>query len=425
MHPVKRRPIRLWVFGAAILVLLGIWPFRSALQDWIIARETLASDAPSAELLERFIQNASEPSAAILAAWNSGKIVHREFAMRRLSGMPGTLVRPELERILQEGALDPDQNVREAAMSGLHNRHGPAMIALAAAQLRDADPQIRLLGLDYVRYAAAADGVSLVAPLMDDADLRVAGRAIKLLENWTQQNFGIKLADTVQVDDPRTGLKTFRNEGVARTRAAGARAREWWSQHASDFPTKSLEQLQDPRAGLGSIPAGDFKLPDLEGHTVRLTDFRGKVVMINFWTTWCVACLAEIPELVELQRRHGDRLVILGISLDCVPDNHGHLDPDLLGAEADAEPLDRDVGRAMGTIRAGVARVVKKLGINYTVLLDADNRVGGRFNGGELPTTVIVDPYGAICRRFVGARDLNTFEAMLAGPLQGSSQPDQ
>ena len=71
-------------------------------------------------------------------------------------------------------------------------------------------------------------------------------------------------------------------------------------------------------------------------------------------------------------------------------------------------------------IRAQVSRTAKQLGINYTVLMDESNEVGGRFNGGELPTTVLVDPQGNVRRRFVGDRALPLFEAMLAEVLQPS-----
>jgi hypothetical protein len=60
-----------------------------------------------------------------------------------------------------------------------------------------------------------------------------------------------------------------------------------------------------------------------------------------------------------------------------------------------------------------VARTVKARGINYPILLDEHNEVGGRFNGGELPTTVIIDAEGFVRRRFVGARSLAVFEAMV------------
>jgi hypothetical protein len=61
-----------------------------------------------------------------------------------------------------------------------------------------------------------------------------------------------------------------------------------------------------------------------------------------------------------------------------------------------------------------VARAVQARGINYPVLLDPDNEVGGRFNGGELPTTVILDASGRVRRRFIGERSLKVFKAMLA-----------
>ena len=51
-------------------------------------------------------------------------------------------------------------------------------------------------------------------------------------------------------------------------------------------------------------PAPPAVLVTLDGRRVRLSDFRGKVVLINFWTTWCTACIGEMPELIELQKRH-------------------------------------------------------------------------------------------------------------------------
>jgi cytochrome c biogenesis protein CcmG/thiol:disulfide interchange protein DsbE len=63
--------------------------------------------------------------------------------------------------------------------------------------------------------------------------------------------------------------------------------------------------------------APDFALSDATGKSVRLSDLRGKVVLLNFWTTECPACQVEIPWFVEFQRTYRDRdLVVLGISLD-------------------------------------------------------------------------------------------------------------
>src|SRR5579864_2074355 len=64
-------------------------------------------------------------------------------------------------------------------------------------------------------------------------------------------------------------------------------------------------------------PAPDFNLPQLNGQTLQLSSYRGKVVLLDFWATWCVPCRAEIPHFVELQQKYGDRgLQIIGVSMD-------------------------------------------------------------------------------------------------------------
>ena len=72
----------------------------------------------------------------------------------------------------------------------------------------------------------------------------------------------------------------------------------------------------------------------------------------------------------------------------------------------------------MKRVREKVARTAKARNINYPILLDEKNDVGGRYNGGELPTTVLVDAQGNVRRRFVGARGIAVFEAMIAEASQ-------
>ncbi len=60
----------------------------------------------------------------------------------------------------------------------------------------------------------------------------------------------------------------------------------------------------------------DFSLPDLDGKQVKLSDFKGKVILLNFWATWCGPCKAEIPGFVELQTKYRNDLVVLGFSVD-------------------------------------------------------------------------------------------------------------
>ncbi len=69
------------------------------------------------------------------------------------------------------------------------------------------------------------------------------------------------------------------------------------------------------------LPAPDFSLPTLDGRDLRLSSYRGKVVLLDFWATWCDPCREEIPHLIELQKRYADGgLQVIGVSMDDSPD---------------------------------------------------------------------------------------------------------
>lgn len=120
--------------------------------------------------------------------------------------------------------------------------------------------------------------------------------------------------------------------------------------------------------------AGDFTLPALDGSTVRLSDYRGKVVLIDFWSTTCDPCLAAMPHLVDLYKKNKDNgFVVLGISLD--------------GPES----------------RAQVSAVVHDKEMIFPVLLDEETSVVAQFNPKrELPYSVLVGKDGAIAWKRAG-----------------------
>jgi len=432
----SRRAKQRFVFMVAAggVVVFAVWLVREPLRRLITEAATLANDAPTQESVGDMIQRASDPRAVLLAAWNSGKIVHREVAVLSLPQFfPGEQpLPPEFDSLLLSAALDPDINVRESALGILQQRKHPALPALAAEQLKDFDQQVRLLGLDHLRALSPAIGVPTVIPLLDDTDPFVVITSLKLLENWSGQKFGVKLSDAVPVENQTTGLKEYREGSSDKARAGAERAKAWWADHHDEFPPVPLEVPKEAYSARRPVLAGDFQLRTLDGQKVRLSDFRGKVVLVNFWTTWCPACLSEMPELIALQKEHRDNLAILGVSLDYVPDEHGHI-----GGHAAVEEQGQGDGAqedhernaaAVKKVREKVARTVRARGINYPILLDEKNEVGGRYNGGELPTTVIVDTQGNVRRRFIGARSLPLFEAMIAEaaknpPHTASSDP--
>src|SRR3954463_9329184 len=79
--------------------------------------------------------------------------------------------------------------------------------------------------------------------------------------------------------------------------------------------TASGADPDDAKASGKDAPLG-FTLKDMNGVEVKLASFKGKVILLNFWATWCGPCRAEIPSLVQLQQRYGDQLVVLGVSID-------------------------------------------------------------------------------------------------------------
>ena len=120
-------------------------------------------------------------------------------------------------------------------------------------------------------------------------------------------------------------------------------------------------------------PAPDFALKDLSGNTVRLSDYRGKAVVLNFWATWCPPCKAEMPWFVELQKRYGPQgLVIVGVSLD-----------------DDATPEQ-------------IAKFAQKLNVNYPILLGKDD-IAKLYGGVDaLPTTFYIDRNGTLVEVTMG-----------------------
>ena len=87
--------------------------------------------------------------------------------------------------------------------------------------------------------------------------------------------------------------------------------------------TRHWNRPPEPTRGGNAVThplAPDFSVADLSGHTLQLSHYRGKVVILNFWATWCSPCRSEIPRFVDLQNKNGgDGLQIVGISLDDDP----------------------------------------------------------------------------------------------------------
>ena len=114
-----------------------------------------------------------------------------------------------------------------------------------------------------------------------------------------------------------------------------------------------------------TTPAPDFSLHAMTGPSMRLKDQRGRVVMVNFWATWCAPCQQEMPHLNRLyQKYRSSGFVLLGVNVD------------------------DDSSKA--------ADVAAKLGITFPVLLDADKSVSKLYDLSTMPSTVLIDRDGKV-----------------------------
>ena len=391
-----------------VIVVVAGWGkvLRRKFLAWLIVR----ADAPPANAIAELLSTYPDPVPFLNRLWSTGKVAHRSLILEvlRLPEERRVAVDSRLEPIYVQAAADPDSAVREMGLSLLADQKSPALLACAQAQLRSADPEVRLLGLQYLLSMAQPAVVPVFMSLLDDPDLRVVTTADTGLRKVTGIDYGVRVLHAYSGNN--SGDPAADAAARAKVHAGVQQRKAWWEAHRSEYPSPVAAPPDTaPRAEI----AKDFALEDLSGHTVSLSSFRGKVVLLNFWATWCGACLAETPDLVELQKRHRDDLIVLGISLDGAPDEHGHGD----GDDHDDDPSTMRVRAhqpAAGQCSIQSSPGCADPGITYRVLLDPKSTVGTRFNGGELPTNVLIDASGRVRRRFVGARPLPVWESMLA-----------
>lgn len=131
--------------------------------------------------------------------------------------------------------------------------------------------------------------------------------------------------------------------------------------------------------------APDFELSTPEGQPVKLSDFKGKKVIINLWATWCPPCRAEMPDIQKFYVQNKDNVVVLGVNLT--------------GTEKKPE---------------NVPLFIKEFGITFPVVLDKQNKVGGLYQTSAIPTSYIIDTHGIIQQKIVGPVSYDMLTKMIS-----------
>ena len=187
---------------------------------------------------------------------------------------------------------------------------------------------------------------------------------------------------------PSRGVRPRAEPGSQKaTREANTRSRTPGSASANLHPLfTALAMYQPPEP----LEAPDFTLPDVDGRPVRLRELRGKLVLLNFWATWCPPCRLEMPSMERLyQTFKQTEFAMLAVSID------------RQGVEA-------------------VKPFMEELQLTFPALLDQQSEVARQYGLRGLPTTYLIDPEGRLIGAAVGGRDWERSEAkaLVAGLLR-------
>jgi len=145
------------------------------------------------------------------------------------------------------------------------------------------------------------------------------------------------------------------------------------------------------KSDLGDNTAPDFILYTLDGEEVRLSDYLGKVVIIDFWATWCTPCRKGIPDLVSIQNEFKEDLIVIGISLD--------------------QPSTQDQ----------LISFIEYFGINYPVVLGNMEVSDSYGNIQAIPTSFIIDQEGNIINKHIGLIPKSILVEEINSLLSGTS----
>ncbi|MEK7781032.1 MAG: HEAT repeat domain-containing protein [Verrucomicrobiota bacterium] len=410
-HKITPRD-RVWLVGLVIFVIAAFVGWKP-LRHELMMSLALRSDGPSDTVLSELADQTPNRARTLERMWRSGNLTARlfvaEYLMAHRQAEPALVT--QMEAIVEEAAFDPDVAVRERALNILAQPQRAEFLVLLRQQLSDADPAVRVLGMQQLQRIADSNSVPAAIRLLDDPDPRVVVAAALVLRRVTGLDFGIKTSHALP-QFGRVGGELPAKPNLEAIQAGVKQWREWWGQHHEEFP----EPAKPSPVAVNLLPAKDFTLEDSEGRPVRLSNFRGKAVLLCFWKIGDATSFDDLVALRQLQEQEAQRLTVLSVAF-----NPAVGPQDGCGGEEHTGGHEHQHGHAhspgagvdLTATKSALRDLVTRMGVNHPVLVDTKGAVVFRHNVQEVPAYALIDAQGNLRRRFNGSRELPVWTAMI------------
>lgn len=403
-----------WVWVLLIVAVLLLWQ-RETIMFHGQLRTLLWLDSPVEDWAGKLASTDERRVTVVRALWNSAKVHHRRLAVDLLKG---NVVRQKnlLEQCpdVMNGALqDEDYLLRELMLSAMDSNHHPLLRDSARAFLRDADPFIQSYAINILRKRGFTNTLHEVAALLGNSDPMVQVLAARTLEAFTGSDYDMEHGLAAQ----RSALSEAGfAQNQERTRAEMDRVRAWWSTNKSLWPVELSALEATPVQPARYLSPMTFVTSDEKSFsTAGLAD---KPVLLLFFVAYEVLCEELLAEVSKLQRRVGDRVKILGVSLNAIPDDHNHFF-DVIGDDEHAGH-GHDHGHDHHAHEVDPFEIIRKsveimaeIVPGFDIVYDVTGIPTDMVNGGELPVIVHLGSGGRFVRRFTGTRTALALEGML------------
>ena len=303
---------------------------------------------------------------------------------------------PESAAAIENSFRDSASTVRQRAAETLHAVDHERGLLLLLSALQDEDTWIRQTAATQLALRAGAKpgsaaqparaSITKVAPARPGnpgamiADRRVVPALIRALDDRDDTVVRQSVTMLRALTGHSANYRTI--DGPQAKHRAIADWKTWWATHANEYLAPPAFAGVHPIRPTRTDPAPEFDLSDIDGHPMRLSDLKGRVVLVNFWGTWCAPCRQELSDIEKLHETHDARgLTVIGAA----------------------------VSETGGP--AGLRSWCAKNHLTYRQSLSTPGLQEAYGEIEEVPVTVMIDKLGQIRYRWEGPRDLSTFQA--------------